>query len=668
MILYLTKSTLCLVLLWAFYKLFLEKEKIHQLKRFYLLFSLIFAYTIPLISISYESDPLIITEELQQPVTYVIDANSPAIPVTEKENQLSILWYIYAVGFLIFAVRFIRNIFNLLKRVKTNQNVKEESHVNVLLSNSIVPHTFLKYIFVPKKEFQKSAIPQEIWLHEKTHVKQKHTLDILLVEIFQVIFWFNPIWYWIKKSIRLNHEFLADQTVLKQECSIHNYMDLLVTYPSGPNQACLASPINYSLTKKRIVMMSQQFSKTRAAARLLLLLPILVGCVLLFTNKVAAQESVQDNYDSEAPLYSDKKIKIEVVGEQITVNGKSTDLSNFVNTMDEVTKEFNEEDLTSLNFNVSLQNADDKFLEKLNAEYKKTRLYAINPDKQDLLVPPPPPKLPSLPKVEKEEKEEKVEKEEEVELFSSSVAPVKEAKAVKAAKKAKKSKKCKKTCKKSAKTAHSSQTRMEAHEAEIEHMVAKAVHEAEKVKHEVLSEAVKEEIEKAMHLAEKTRKESEDIRAVAMVEAEKARVSAMEAANRTREKSRIHQEEVMRIAERSRREAERRMTKHSKEARRAMKKAEKHREKARSEATKAREEGRKAQREARSEAMKAREEAQMAARAAIMQAEKAKEEAEMAARAAIMQAEKAKEEAEKAARAAIIQAEKAKEEAEKERN
>ena len=286
MILYLTKSTLCLVLLWAFYKLFLEKEKIHHLKRFYLLFSLIFAYTIPLVSITYEPNVLTATEELQQPIPYVADADSPAIPITEPENKLHLLWYLYAAGVLLFGIRFMINIYNLLKRVKTNQNIKEESHVNVLLGSSIVPHTFLKYIFVPKKEFQKSAIPQEIWLHEKTHVKQKHTLDILLVEIFQVVFWFNPLWHWIKKSIRLNHEFLADQTVLKQEFSMHNYMDLLVTYPSGPNQACLASPINYSLTKKRIVMMSQQFSKTRAAARLLLLLPILVGCVLLFTNKI----------------------------------------------------------------------------------------------------------------------------------------------------------------------------------------------------------------------------------------------------------------------------------------------------------------------------------------------------------------------------------------------
>jgi len=162
-----------------------------------------------------------------------------------------------------------------------------------LLSNTIVPHTFLNYIFVPKKEFQQRRIPEEVLLHEKTHVLQRHTLDILFVEILQVIFWFNPVFILIKKSIKLNHEFLADSSVLKQRLSIQNYVDLLLNYPNGSNQAVLSSPINYSLTKKRLQMMTKEFSKKRTTFKLMAILPVITIAILLFNNEIVAKEVKQ---------------------------------------------------------------------------------------------------------------------------------------------------------------------------------------------------------------------------------------------------------------------------------------------------------------------------------------------------------------------------------------
>ena len=140
----------------------------------------------------------------------------------------------------------------LSKKVRNNEKLKEPTHTNVLLGSSVIPHTFLKYIFVPKNEFLKKSIPEEVLFHEKAHVRQKHTLDILFVEVLQVIFWFNPLLFWIKRSIKLNHEFLADQTVLKHSFSIQHYVNLLVSYPGSPNQTALTSTINYFINQKTI--------------------------------------------------------------------------------------------------------------------------------------------------------------------------------------------------------------------------------------------------------------------------------------------------------------------------------------------------------------------------------------------------------------------------------
>ncbi len=633
MILYLIKSTLCLFLLWSFYKLFLEQEKIHHLKRFYLLFSLIFAYTIPLISVTYDADPIVVTEEVQQPIGNVVTVTELPDKVSKPIDYTSLLWYVYVVGVLVFAIRFVKNIYQLIGRVKSNQTIKETSHTNVLLSDSIVPHTFLKYIFVPRKEFERSSIPEEIWLHEKTHVQQKHTFDILLVEIFQLLFWFNPMWFWVKKSIRLNHEFLADQTVLKQQSSIHQYMDLLVTYPSSTNQTVLTSPINYSLTKKRIVMMSQQFSKTRAAARLLLLLPILFGCFVLFTNKIAAQEKTTTIHDKVVSTDPDKKINIKIVKEKISVNNKSVELSNLTNMIDEATKQWQDNELTEFNFKVKLQNTSSDFLEKVNEEYRKTRLYKANPDGH-ALVPPPPPVAPKV---------------KEVRTVSAPPAPITPS-----------------TSKVNRRTPPlpsppappSNQTIIEyIDEEEIEQEVEQAMQEAEEALHEV-----EEEREFAIHEAEEAIAEN-------MRHAEEAREIALTKAHRAMERAHRTRERAMRKAERSRHEAHERVLKHSEEARgraeAAMLRAERERkhshhisEEARVQVEKARIEAEKHRKMAMAEAQKHREIAMVEAQKVRIEVQKIRKEAMEEAQKALNNAKKEMAKAQKEARKALQKAKK----------
>ncbi|WP_299312491.1 M56 family metallopeptidase [uncultured Aquimarina sp.] len=290
MIAYIIKSSLCLMLLWVFYKLFLEKENIHFVKRFYLLFSLVFALIIPSITLTYEVEVITHPEIISEITTPLIIVPDTEITRGSVDYLPTVLWSIYAIGVLVFGFRFVRNILVISKKIRANERLKEPSHINVLLSSSIIPHTFLSYIFVPKKEFQNKNIPEEVLLHEKTHALQKHTLDILFVEVLQVIFWFNPLFIFIKRSIKLNHEFLADQNVLKQRFSIQNYFNLLLNYPNSSNQAVLSSPINYSLTKKRLQMMTKEFSKKRTMLKLVTLVPVLSLCVLFFNNEIVAKE------------------------------------------------------------------------------------------------------------------------------------------------------------------------------------------------------------------------------------------------------------------------------------------------------------------------------------------------------------------------------------------
>ncbi|MEP0263728.1 M56 family metallopeptidase [Dokdonia sp.] len=291
---YLIKSTLCLAVLFGFYKIALEGKALHHFKRFYLLVSLIFSLTIPLVTFTYTTAEVsqdIWVEGFAQAWDQHVITSPPSI-VKEETNYLPyILWSIYGGGILFFGGRFILNLFRLKRKITQAETLEQPDFTLALLSQSIIPHSFLKYIFLSRKRYQNREIPSEVIAHEATHVRQKHSLDILFIEFLQVIFWFNPLFWITKKSITLNHEFLADQGAIKEQHDIYQYQHILLNYAGSTHHTSLESPFNYSSTKKRILMLSQSFSRKRLAISALLLIPIIVGCVLVFNQGIIAQPS-----------------------------------------------------------------------------------------------------------------------------------------------------------------------------------------------------------------------------------------------------------------------------------------------------------------------------------------------------------------------------------------
>ncbi|UZO81568.1 hypothetical protein NBT05_03610 [Aquimarina sp. ERC-38] len=300
---YVIKSILCLGVLWGCYKLFLENLKFHQFKRYYLLGSLLLSFYLPTVSITYpktiyiQATPVIkqlpLVESNVGQMQSIPEENTELVSKSTDFSMIKYVWYIYWIGVLIFGSRFVGSLIGIRKKIKNHKRQKDVGHTNVLLAKPTVPFTFLSYIFVWDKDFYKQQIPDEVWFHEKTHVVQRHTWDILLLEILQVVFWFNPFLLFFRKSMKLNHEFLADQSVLKHQFSLKSYIDLLVTYPEHSYQVALSNSLNYSLTKKRLQMMTTHFSKKRTVLRLLAMIPMLVLCFLFFTESLKAKEIVK---------------------------------------------------------------------------------------------------------------------------------------------------------------------------------------------------------------------------------------------------------------------------------------------------------------------------------------------------------------------------------------
>lgn len=300
MLTYLLKSVACMAIFLAFYKLLLEKENMHIFKRFFLLASLVFSLIVPgIVFTEYvESQPMKpITSEHVSDVNEITDiAAGSASYILDIEP---ILWTIYFLGILFFGIKFLKNLFQIFRKIRRNSKLRMPLFTLVLLQEKIPPHTFFNYIFLNKRKLESNEIPEEVLLHEETHARQKHSLDVVLAELFHVVFWFNPFVYLIKKSIKLNHEFLADQAVLQKDIDQTDYQNTLLSYLSRDSQKKyqpqLANAINYSSyssIKKRFTVMKTQTSKKAIFLRTLLLLPMLTLMLYGFSSKIIVRKEI----------------------------------------------------------------------------------------------------------------------------------------------------------------------------------------------------------------------------------------------------------------------------------------------------------------------------------------------------------------------------------------
>ena len=287
MLVYIIKLTICLVLLLVFYHLVLEKEKMHRFNRFYLLGAIVFSFFVPSFIIT------VAPREFVEPILNQKE-NLKQVSIQSSIDYTNYLIAIYSIiSFALISI-LSKKIYQILEQTKRNQKINYFSATVVLLKEKIVPYTFLHYIFVNKKTYQSNTVKEQILTHELAHVQQKHSLDVLFIEVLQNLFWFNPIFRYYKKAIQLNHEFLADDAVLKSHQNITEYQYVLLNTIAQNNNIYLASNLNYSLTKKRLLMMTTPSSKTKILLKKLLVLPLTAGFIFAFAQRVEAQEKKKE--------------------------------------------------------------------------------------------------------------------------------------------------------------------------------------------------------------------------------------------------------------------------------------------------------------------------------------------------------------------------------------
>lgn len=314
MIIYLIKSIACLLILLLVHRLLLQREVLHRFNRFFLLFSVIVSFLIPLYTIDVPEEiatgPVEINPEpvyfeagpsdvISEPVYFddaSQDSNLEQVFTAVPESQLNweyLLVGLYGLISLVFLYRFVRNIKILVNQIQRNVKVVYRDQTLVLLKEESLPYSFLKYIFVAETDLKNGKFTDAVFDHERTHIEEKHSWDILFIEGLMIPLWFHPGLYWAKATIKLNHEFIADAVALRST-PLEKYESQLLAMMLSEQKYGLASSLNFSLTKKRFEMMKRKSVSGRSWIKLLVLVPVLGALVYFFSERVAAKSEDTD--------------------------------------------------------------------------------------------------------------------------------------------------------------------------------------------------------------------------------------------------------------------------------------------------------------------------------------------------------------------------------------
>jgi len=283
LIAYLLKVSAGTILLYLCFALFFRKDTFYFRNRIILILTLLLPLVIPLIKITRVS---VTPEEIPIGITVINSAMTVGETFTGEVNSFDYNGLIITLWLGIAALVMLRTLFGLMKTaaIIRKGTLKSDKFPKLIISDmDYPPFSFWPYAVIPRKIFE-NGDADDIITHENAHIRQGHTFDLIICELYTSLFWFNPASWLIKKSIRLNHEFLADQQLTRCTVDIKKYEYKLLNIPEGFNRIQLAHSFN-NLIKNRIVMINKKPTRTYATLKNLLIFPVVAIIFAAFSLK-----------------------------------------------------------------------------------------------------------------------------------------------------------------------------------------------------------------------------------------------------------------------------------------------------------------------------------------------------------------------------------------------
>ena len=307
MAIYLIKINVALMLLYGFYRLTVSRDTFFGLRRLTLWLIYAVALMVPALNLEYWVRD---TPTMESMANVYADTFYPVVVVKAQASGITwmdMLLGIYWVGVAVLSLRLVWQLFSIIRLAVISRKQEVEGITVHLLRGEGSPFSFFRWVFMYPSTMEGKQL-HEVMVHECTHVSGLHSLDTLFSELFSIACWFNPFAWLMKQEVRMNLEYLADESVLSDGNARKSYQYHLLglAYRQSNESTKIANNFNLLPLKKRIKMMNKRRTSEIGKAKYLLFAP-LAGVLLMVSNI----ESVAREIGEQIPEVAEVQQKAE---------------------------------------------------------------------------------------------------------------------------------------------------------------------------------------------------------------------------------------------------------------------------------------------------------------------------------------------------------------------
>ena len=274
---------------YMFYRLMLNRETLHRMNRVVLLTTAVASFVLPLCVITIHHTVVV------PQVTSSITAEMPMMAVVEPSQPLwqQLIIAAFFTGFLITLGHLLCSVVQVVCLIrKCEQHPQADGTTVCVTDKDVSPFSWMRYIVLNRHDYE--SLDPAIMAHERGHIRQRHSLDVVLVDTLTVLQWFNPAMWMLRQDLRAIHEYEADAAVLSQGINMRQYQYLLIQKAVATCGYSVANGITHSTLKNRInMMLTNKKSTSKSWLKVLALLPI-VGVALALNAETVTDFVYED--------------------------------------------------------------------------------------------------------------------------------------------------------------------------------------------------------------------------------------------------------------------------------------------------------------------------------------------------------------------------------------
>jgi BlaR1 peptidase M56 len=391
------KVSACYAAAYIFYWLVLSRLTNYKSNRFYLLFTSLLAFIIPLLRLEFFINPQTINDSAF--INLIPAINITGTEYVPAENSISfstILLFVFIIGSILCLAHFVIQLLSFKKITANAQLISSVFSIKLYhLNMDIMPFSFGNAMYVNQTKHSASEL-DDIIKHESVHVHQQHTTDVILAEIICILNWYNPFVWLMKNAIKQNLEYLADDTVLKYGADKKSYQYLLLKV-TGYSPLQVVNSLKISSLKQRIFMMNKTRTSRKHLLKLLFALPVVAFMMLAFRNKnstiITAAPGMQEQSFILSELnYNIPDTKIDMLVKNTSNNsllqvGKPFSISIIKDERDRLKtllekNGYNNISNNAISFLIDSSSVNNRFAVQVNIDLERKKTTAYNSDKQ----------------------------------------------------------------------------------------------------------------------------------------------------------------------------------------------------------------------------------------------------------------------------------------------